>query len=289
MNGQYRPMRGPEFAGETRDQAIQHPAPFLFTGEEAIQLDVLNSTAGVTLQISGAMLGTGLELLPFAVSMVPTSNRIVTTLRFPVDSGWLQHIRVIVTAGSPQEGNCFVFVRVCRGTLSGALVLGTLAGGYVTPNTDLYWPEGPFQKPTDGAGWPQQIGITTPGAGTDFVMTVPTNARWEIVGVSMRLTASAAVANRLPRLIIDDGSNTLFEAPAPAAITAGQAMRVSWGAGAGGPVVFDSTSPGAYSSPIPNDIYLPAGFRVLSQTGGLDVADQWAAGNMLVREWNQGG
>jgi len=278
----------PEFARAPRINALQGPAQYLFTGEDALQIDSFDSAAGVTLTIAGAMLGTDLQLLPFSFTVTPTTNRVVTTVRVGVDSGWLEHIRIIVTAGAPLLGQTFVFVRICRGTLANALTLGTIASGYVTANTDLYWPGGTTQLPLDGEGWAQAVTIGNPAAGTDWSQTVPTNARWELVAASALLTTSAVVANRQPRLIADDGATPVFEAASPVAITAGLAIRESWGAGAGGPVSADILTGGAVSSGLPNDLYLPAGFRVRSATGAIDVGDQWSAIRLYVREWIEG-
>jgi len=278
----------PDFAGLDRALAVQGPAQYLFTAEDQIQIDTLGSVANLVLTISGAMLGARLQLLPFAFTVVPTSSRSVGTTRVTVDSGWLQHIRIVVTTGAPILGQTFVWIRICRGGTTNALVLGTIASGYVTASTDLYWPGGTTQLPLDGEGAALRIAITNPAAGADWSVTVPTGARWELVSASMLYTASAVAANRQPRLTVDDGTNIVFEGPSVAAITAGLAIRESWGAGAGGPVSADITTGGAVSSGLPNDLYLEGGWRVRSSTGAIDGGDTWTAGSLYVREWLEG-
>jgi len=288
MNGDYRSGRGPAFAGEDRAEAVQGPAQFLFTGEDQLQIDSWSALGGVTITVSGAMLGEGLQLLPFSVSTSNSGGRSVQTARFTVDSGWLQHVRVSAAASGLIFGWTFVWIRIVRGSGGTPLILGTIASGYVTASTDLYWPGGTTELPLDGAGAAYDVAIANPGAGAEFGVTVPAGARWELVAVSILLTTSAVVANRQPRLVIDDGGTIVYEAASPVAITAGLAIRLSWGAGAGGPIVADIATGGAVSSPIPNDLYLPRGYRIRSVTGALDVGDAYTTGAVLVREWQDG-
>lgn len=42
---------------------------------------------------------------------------------------------------------------------------------------------------------------------------------------------------------------------------------------------------GFFYTPIPNDVWLRAGFRVRSATGAINAADQWGSISLLVREW----
>src|SRR5215470_1568071 len=265
---------GPPFADLDRPLAVQGPAQFLFTGEDVLQIDTLCSLAGVTLTITGAMLGEGLQLLPFSFTHAPNSNRTIATTRVTVDSGWLQHVRVIASAGAPLLGQCFVFIRQVRGLTTNALALARITSGYVTATTDLSYPNDAAQLPLDSEGAPLRIAVTTPAAGADFTITVPTGARWQLDTVSGLYTASAAVANRVPELVIDDGANIVFAAPTNTAITGGQTARVSWGAGAGGPIAGANTD---QTIPLANDMYLPGGFRIRSNTALIQAADTWTA------------
>jgi len=284
MGGQTYPFDVP-FGSLARETILQGPGQFVFTGEDALQIDSLSSLAGLVLTITGTMLGEGGLLIPFAFTHVPNSNRTVATTRVSIDSGWLQQVRVVVSTGAPLIGQCWVAVRRSRGLTAIALTTATIQTQYVTATTDLYWPGAQAQLPLDGEGAALRQAVTTPGAGADWTITVPTGARWELIAASGLFTAAVAAANRQPELIIDDGANIVFAAPTQTNITTGQVSRVSWGAGAGGPLAGVNLD---QSLPIPNDLYLPAGFRIRSNTPNINAGDTWTAINVFTREWLEG-
>lgn len=278
------------FSELDREYALQGPGQFLFTGEDNLQIDTIGSVAGLVITVAGVMLTSKLELRPFSRSVVPTSDRTLGSTRISVDSGWLQHVRVIVTTGAPLYGQTWVGLRIARGTTANALVTGTITTGYVTANTDLFWPGQQPVNPLDGEGAPRRIAVISPAAGADWAFTVPTGARWELVAVLETFAAAIAVANRLARLIITDGTNNIVFVPAPAAITASQTALQSYQAGGGGPMTADNTVPGSivYEAPLPNDVFLIGGWQVTSSTNGIQAADQYSAISLYVREWLEG-
>jgi len=275
----------PDFANLSRDIAVQGPSFALFTPEDALEIDALGSVASLTLTISGTVLGDRLEVRPFCFTMTVTSNRVVTTSRTSIGSGWLQSVRVTASAGTPILGQCFVWVRKCRGLTSVALVLATLQAGYVTASTDVYWPGNAAQQPLDGEGAVRSVQVTNPGAGADWSTSVPTGARWELIALVAQLVTAVAVGTREARLVIDDGANTLFEVPAAASQAPSLTVLYSWGQGAGGPIVADTA---VIEAPIANDVYLTGGFRIRTATGVIQAADQWSLISLLVREWMEG-
>src|SRR6266851_3396315 len=206
----------PPVDGFDRNAFLQGPSPFVLSLEEALQVDSICSIAGVTLQVSGVMLSSDYELKPFKFAHTPNSNRTLATSRAAVGSGWILRCRVIVSAGAPLLGQCYVAVRTCRGLTSNAEVNGTIAASYITANTDLFWPNGQVQYPLDGEGAPLSISVSTPAAGADWSQTVPTGARWVVTALAAQLVTAVAAGTRAPRLIVDDGTTTLFELPAAA-------------------------------------------------------------------------
>jgi hypothetical protein len=276
----------PEFAGLLRRETLLAPSPYLFVGEDVLQVDTFGSIANVVLTVSGAMLGNGLQLVPFSFTVVPSSNRTIVTNRVSLDSGWLQHIRVAVTSGTVIAGQVFVNLRFARGLTSNALLLGTIASGYVTTNTDLYWPGLTLLGPLDGVGAIRSITGTTPGAGAEISETTPTAARWEVLAVQFKLTASATVANRVVTLNFDDGVNVFATFGASDVQTAGQAL--TWQAAAG---------VGRFAAPtalvvvlsLSNGLRMLAGYRMRTVTTALQVGDQYTAPQYLVREWLEPG
>jgi len=278
-------LLGPESGGLPRELALRFPSPFVLTGEDALEIDSVCSLPNVTLTISGVMLSSRLQLIPFSFIHLPNSNRTIATTRTSIDSGWIMHLRVTASAGAPLVGQTFVWVRLCRGTTATALILGTICSGYVTANTDIFFPGGLQQGPLDGNGVVRSVQIANPAAGADFTITVPTGARWELVSASALFTTAAAVANRHTLLVVDDGANIVYESAQTTAQIASLAIQHSWGQ-----AIAASTDAGGLSdvNPLPARIALVGGWRVRSSTGNIQAADQWSAIFISVREWLEG-
>jgi hypothetical protein len=267
------------------EQLLNGPSSYIFENEDAFELDSLCSVTGVTVRVDYVMLDADLQIKHGSIFHTPNSNRTIATSRQAIGVGWLLRARAVCAVGTPLIGQCFVWLRSCRGLLSNAAVNGELASGYITANTPVFLPGAQPTKPLDEEGAARTITVGNPAAGTDWSFTVPTGARQKIVSVSAILTTSANAANRQPRLIVDDGANILFNSGAPVNETASLTWTNTWGAGASGPV---TTDPSKVLNAVPNDLFLPAGFRIRTVTGAIDAADQWSAITIAVLEWLEG-
>jgi hypothetical protein len=115
--------------------------------------------------------------------------------------------------------------------------------------------------------------LFNPAAGSEFTWTVPVGHTWTLESVIARLTTSAAVANRIPRLSVTN----VFEymrATQGLVQTASQVATYYWFAG--GAVVNNGATPLIVSNaPLQAGLVMPAGDILASITAGLDAADQW--------------
>lgn len=271
--------------GKPSIQAVQGPSPVYLTGEEWVRVRSagLPGSPGLALSITGRLLRPDSTPVPLQERHVPNANRTIATSVFPLSEGWLLDLAVSMPGFTAPMGNIWVALDLVRGGGSSPQFVQSLVFGYVTTNMPLTFPSGQNMSPTDGPGNVRSIQVTSPAAGAEWSQTVPTNARWEVVSVFAQLTTSAAVANRLARLVMDDGANFLNQVPGLSAQTAGTVIGYCWGDGQGGPIIANDTV--AFSGPFANDCYLSSGFRIRSLTGGLQAADQWGSINFLVREW----
>jgi hypothetical protein len=120
-----------------------------------------------------------------------------------------------------------------------------------------------------------------PGAGVDAVAVVPSNVRWEVQNLSGLLTTDAAVANRVPHLIVDDGQgNQVYNYPAPANQAASLAVQYTAGIGSVNAAFDNSTV-----LVLPSIMHLSPGWRIGFKTTALDGGDQWTKFALLVKEW----
>jgi hypothetical protein len=107
---------------------------------------------------------------------------------------------------------------------------------------------------------------------------------WIIKTLTGIFSTSAAVANRFPRIQLDDGTTTFAMFGAQAAIAASQNAKITYAEGIGQNV---NGSNNVLVFPLPT-VPLQASYRIVFSTIGLDVADQWGSLAMYVYEMNTG-
>jgi hypothetical protein len=257
-------------------------SPLYVRGEDNFRCAVFNEAAGVTVAIALRIKTPAGEIIPFVQTLAPATNRTASTLVFGLTEGVLLSADAIVTAGAPVNGQTFVFLQLCRGLTGAIQRVLTFAQGYITANDSLFFPNDTYLDSLSGPGFQRTVQQANPAAGVDWTVTVPAGVRWQLQSIFAVLTTSAAAANRLPRIQIDDGVNVIFAVPAAVNETASLAWLNSWGAGAGAGAFVD---PNAIALALPNDLYLLAGWRVRVVTANIQAADQWSQINLAVRSW----
>lgn len=122
---------------------------------------------------------------------------------------------------------------------------------------------------------------TQPAAGAGFALTPNTVGHWRIMGLTFRLTTSAAVGNRHVNLALTDGTTQTWLATAAQDQAANlitvyqlypQATPTNVVAG-----LMNIQAP-------PDGIWLPKGWQLTVSATGLDVADQFSAITLDVQE-----
>lgn len=272
--------------------SIQAATPLYLSGEDAVRLTVFNSAAGVTVALRGRFLPAKTSpneqdpvVGPFQHELVPTTARAASVRTETLGEGWLLDWSVVVSAGAPLIGQCYASVEIVRGTKGNQLSLSWLGNGYVTANKRLGGPDSGFMDFLDGGGALRSITGAVPGAGAEISETVPTGARWELLAGAFTLTTSATVANRTPRLSLDDGALVYFQASSQGVQAASVGVTYTFGQG------LPLQAIGADSRSIltlPNNIRMAAAHRWRTLTGLIQVGDQYSAIQYLVREWIEG-
>lgn len=131
----------------------------------------------------------------------------------------------------------------------------------------------------------KQVRVDNPAAGADWRHTCPGQGVQRIVALRAVLATSVAVANRLPSLVISDGTDDFATIPAGAAIAASLSGVVSTLPGA--PSVGAAGGPLLLPSPTDGFVLLP-GWSIRSSTALIDVADQWGSICLWVVEYPTG-
>lgn len=272
--------------------ALEAATPLYLTGEDGLRLTAFNSAAGVSLALRGRFLPVSTApdeqdpvIGAFNQELVPTTNRAASTRTETLGEGWLLDWSVVVIAGTPLIGQCYAMVEIVRGAKGAQLALSVLGSGYVTANKRIGGPNISAMDFLDGGGALRSITGAVPGAGAEISETVPTGARWEFLAAFFTFTTAVAVANRTPRIQIDDGALVYYSASSQG--TQAASLTVGYAVGQGLP--FQAIGADARSVlAIPVNLKMAAAHRWRTLTGLIQAADQYSAIQYLVREWTEG-
>lgn len=262
------------------------------TGEESLRLTVFDAAAGVTVQLAGRFLpiltrpdDDAPRVGTFKRTLIPTTNRVASVTTEALGKGWLIDGEVVVSGGAPSDGQCYAVVELVRGQTGATEATTLLACGYVTAKQRLPLVGAKFSGFLEGGGALRSISGTQPGVGLEVSETCPTGARWSLLAFEADLVTSAAVANRVVQLTIDDGAAIFARVSVNQNETASHTWRNSFQLGV--PQTFDGTR-FIVTTPLGCDLQIPAGGRIRTVTTAIDVADQYAVPQYLVREWIEG-
>lgn len=130
-----------------------------------------------------------------------------------------------------------------------------------------------------------QVGAN-PAANTEFTFTVPTGKLWEPRALSVSLV-QGATQTPLPRLILDDGTNTIAELiGTTVAQTASTTTRYTWGVGLNTSGQIGATPNINSQGNIPAGLLLPAGGRIRSSTAGIGANSDYGAPVLYVVQYD---
>ena len=136
----------------------------------------------------------------------------------------------------------------------------------------------------DGPGTIQSITGTNPAAGSEITETVPANTIWKLTAAKATFVTDATAANRLPRFIIDDGTNIFVESGSTFAQTASTTLRYLCGEyGLAGTLVSGNQF---VAVPFPAGVIMSGGYRFITTTGAIQAGDNYTAPQLSVEAWH---
>jgi hypothetical protein len=156
-----------------------------------------------------------------------------------------------------------------------------LMADYVTTAMSPAYPNGRNLMPSEGPGFVHTDSIATPGPGADWLVSVPTNARWKIKGVQGAFQTNANVATRTVFLSFSQFTVGIFQS-VPVAT---QGPSVS--------VLYNATPFWVGSSIVatnnywfmPLDLILTENCLIGSVTANIQGLDQWSSVSLYIEEW----
>jgi hypothetical protein len=260
------------------------PSPFQYyvDGADNLRIEAVNAEPGVTVSVIVRWWTERGEIVPQRFDLTPPPTRLVARQDCPLARGALMNITAFASAGTPPIGRTFVRVQLIRGLSGATLPIATLLQGYVTARQDLAYPGSPIRMSTEDAFPVRVITGTDPAPGVEIVETVPTGAVWELVSVTARLVTSAAGAPRFPMLQLDNGGSTFGLIQVSGTIGPSTFKFCCWHIGGTG---YDALGGFvSFNGALPPGAVLRSGDTFRTNTGGLDVNDDWFAPVYAVRE-----
>ena len=267
------------FAG---GRILPSPAQFYVTGEDRLRIVSVNSLTGVTLKLQWRFANSDGQAIPSSQDHTPNTDRSVKTQDYELGVGSLLNVTVFANAGTPRVGQTYVMVQLVRGIGAAAIVLGTLLAGYVTSTQALGFPGSPIASSLESGGLVRTIQGATPAAGAEFRETVPTGARWQLLGAQASLATSAAPANRRPVFVWSVNGAQVGASAQVVDVAASQSGVFNW---AQGMPLSAAIFAGVNVVGLPFDLQLLAADFFASQTTNLQAGDQWTLTRYVVREW----
>ena len=191
---------------------------------------------------------------------------------------WPQFITVYPDTAPVRRGECYVRLTL----LAAGAPVGILSAGYLTDSKTITWPPGTFEGFLEGRGRVYVFLGDNPAAGNEISLTVPTNARWRILMIKLRLVTDATVIDRRVRIVIQNENGvTTFAANAGATQPENSDYYYYFG-----PHLPYLTSPVRYtiSYPMPT-LELPQGYIIKTSTENLQAGDNYYRPWIWVEEW----
>lgn len=256
------------------------PTNAYVNGNSLLLVQIWNAAPNATITIVAQILlpdGTlSLNAWPCAV----TSDRTRNNFKFSLTEGFLISMSVLGAAAN-FANRTWVSVRLQNAPGGGVTLSEAFFQGYISFTQTLSWPPGNQENSADGPGAIVSVTGTLPGAGVEISETVPANVVWLLKSFTFQLTTSAAVANRIPHLIVDDGTHVLLDSPATSVLAAGATGRYVTGDDAFVQAATDGTQWMQFVA----DLRMMPGYRMRTVTTALQAGDQYTAPQYLVKEW----
>jgi hypothetical protein len=263
------------------------PTDSYISQDDQLFTHVINSAPGISVIITVRLLLPDGRINTNQFQYFPNSTRAPFQASQFLAEGFI--LSVTATAGASNIGQTWVNCTLSRnlpvGTFPATGAYGEiLLQGYLSGNNCLTWPRGQIQGTISQQGWIRSITGTLPAAGAEISETVPVGAIWSLKSFLFTFTTGAAVANRVPHLIIDDGTNQLLNLAYASTIAASLTTQILTALGITPIVVSD----GVARLNTPTNILLSAGWRIRTLTTALQAADQYTAPQYEVEEWIAG-
>ncbi len=277
-----------EFVGTTRSPDISfltrgaNPPTVYYVGpEDHIVIDFWSSAAAVLCFVRLRLLLPNGQVVLSSFELLTDGTTLRQRIVQPLAEGFVLGCVVEAHNDGVCRGQIFATIGICKGIGAVTTPFTQLVGGYVTYRDLLSWPPGGPVDSLGGRGWPISTVSADPAAGAEISLTCPTNLRMRLMGMVFTLVTSAAVANRVVSVVIDDATNILLQVPSPSDQAASLTYTYSLGVG----LPFQAVRNNIVTMPLSEDAWLKGTYRVRTLTGGLQAGDDFSAARIYAEQF----
>lgn len=280
---------GVPFASQTRKPATSIitdnlPAPVAqYVGTDALLRVTFRSVVqGANLIVRTRLLRSDDGVITSSEDLIQTDNSGTLVIKtIGLTEGFLLSCEITCDSFNLARGMIFVSVELCHGNpvqlhRDLLLIQDYIATGYATS-----WPGGTPTLSTTGPGAIQSTSSPGAGAGNDFNISFQFGLRLRFAGITLTLTTSAAVANRVPTFQFQVVAGTVYQVTVAAPIPASTVAHINLGAGIGAPSVNSNN----HLLPIPENLILAPTPIFASSTAALQPGDNYSAINAIWEQW----
>ena len=253
-----------------------------FAREDDLRVEITSSVASLVVACRGRFLRTDGILIPVDIQIRPTSDRVATVFQQHFGEGFMLNIAVSILTGNPQYGAVYASVRIARGSEGNSFFLNQLIADYVTQTYSPGWPTSNIFPTVGQTGNIRVITGTDPAAGSEISESVPTSARWRLLGMRIVLVADGTAVARDVRLNFSLDSIVFFTIGCNSTQALGTTRTYSIGHQLGFEQANFTIDRIAFGIP---SIFLPGGGIVATATDNLQAGDNYGAPEFLVEEW----
>jgi hypothetical protein len=263
-------------------QAVQPPSQVYVESTDVLRVAAASSQAGESLTVSYRLLLPNGEIVMGQSATTVTSDRALNIHDEPLAEGFLLSVSCKAAAATTR-GQTFARIFLTDPVLGAGQPSYMLMADYVTTRMAPAHPNGRVLAPSEGPGFMRSILVANPPPATDWLLTVPTNARWRPTSAISVLTNDANVGNRTVAALVGVNGSSTFLSAATENHPANQQSQFTFSAG----LSFVVPVAGAFQLPWPANHFLVSATAGYMQafTTGYQAGDQWSAIRVCVEEW----
>jgi len=227
----------------------------------------------------------GANIVTIQRTLVPGTSGLFASVVIPLAEGYL--LSIAVTAATPiQRGITFVRAFLARNAITNAITFPitnyVLFADYVSSLSPTGWPAGRTIYPTEGPGNLRTAVVGSPGAGSDWQITVPSGVRWRVQSLNAQLAIVNSGTPRVVRLkVADVATHLLWQAAAQQAGAVNTTVQLSACSGQ----VTSTIDTTTLNVCLPSPLMMATGATLTSSTINIVGSDQWSNIALQVEEW----